>query len=158
MNKSACQDSPFGVLGKVSPEFTRETETARVGRENGVQKMKPLIEGTHFGSITIGGKLYEHDIVIGVNGKVRKRKKKLSKAIYGTSHKVSLEEAEHIFEDGAKRLIIGTGQEGNVVLSEEAAGYFRRQGCLVRLLPTPDAIMAWNAEKGAVIGMFHVTC
>lgn len=120
--------------------------------------MKPSIDGTEFGSITISGDLYEHDVVIRLSGKVKKRKKKLSKAKYGTSHKVSLEEAEHIFEAGAKRLILGSGQDGNVELSDEAAEYFRKKGCSVRLLPTPEAITAWNAANGAVIGMFHVTC
>jgi hypothetical protein len=120
--------------------------------------MKPSIGGTEFGSITISGELYEHDVVIRLSGKVKKRKKKLSKAKYGTSHKVSLEEAEHVFEVGAKRLILGSGQSGSVELSDEAAEYFRKNGCSVQLLPTPQAITAWNAAKGAVIGMFHVTC
>jgi len=120
--------------------------------------MRPSIEGTEFGSITISGERYEHDVVIRLSGKVKKRKKKLSKAKYGTSHKVSLEEAEHIFEAGAKQLILGSGQGGNVKLSEAAAEYFRKNGCSVELLPTPQAITAWNAAKGAVIGMFHVTC
>ena len=120
--------------------------------------MRPSIDRTEFGSITISGELYEHDIVVRLSGKVKKRKKKLSKAKYGTSHTVSLEEAEHIFEAGAKQLILGSGQDGNVELSEEAEEYFRKKGCSVELLPTPQAITAWNAAKGAVIGMFHVTC
>jgi hypothetical protein len=122
------------------------------------QALKPSIDGTEFGSITISGDLYAYDVVIHLNGNVKKRKKKLSKAKYGTSHKVSLEEAEHIFEAGAKQLILGSGQGGNVELSDEAAEYLRKKGCLVQLLPTPQAIAAWNAAKGAVIGMFHVTC
>ena len=96
--------------------------------------------------------------MIRLNGKVKKRKKKLSKAKYGTSHKVSLEEAEHVFEAGAKRLILGSGQSGSVELSDEAAEYFRKNGCSVQLLPTPQAITAWNTARGSVIGMFHVTC
>jgi len=120
--------------------------------------MRPFIDGTEFGSITISGELYEHDVVIRLSGEVKKRKKKLSKAKYGTSHKISLEEAEHIFEAGAKQLILGSGQSGSVELSGEAAEYFRKSGCSVQLLPTPQAIPVWNAAKGAVIGMFHVTC
>ena len=120
--------------------------------------MRPSIDGTEFGSITISGERYEHDVLIRLHGKVRKRKKKLSKVKYGTSHKVSLEEAEHMFEAGAKRLILGSGQSGSVELSGEAAEYFRKNGCSVQLLPTPQAITVWNAAKGAVIGMFHVTC
>jgi hypothetical protein len=26
------------------------------------------------------------------------------------------------------------------------------------LLPTPEVIATWNAAKGKVIGLFHVTC
>jgi hypothetical protein len=120
--------------------------------------MKPEINGTSFGSITIDGESYDHDVIIRLDGKVKKRKKKLSKSVYGTSHKVSLEEAEHIFENGAKLLIVGTGQSGCVELSDEAAGFFQRNGCSVKLLPTPEAVTAWNDADGVVIGMFHVTC
>ena len=47
------------------------------------------IEGTKFGSITIDRKTYEHDVVIRLSGEVIKRKKKLSKKYYGTSHVLS---------------------------------------------------------------------
>jgi hypothetical protein len=120
--------------------------------------MKPAISGTGFGYITIGGSKIDHDIIIRMSGEVKKRKKKLSKAVYGTSHTVSREEAKHIYEDGAKRLIIGSGQEGMVKLSEEARGYFRDKKCKVSLEPTPEAIASWNEAEGAVIGLFHVTC
>ena len=120
--------------------------------------MKPKIDGTRFGSITIEGEKIEHDVVIRLNGDVEKRKKKLSKALYGTSHVISLDEAKHVYEDGAERLIVGTGQNGLVTLSEEATDYFRRKACRVDLLPTPEALKAWNEAKGAVIGLFHVTC
>ncbi len=120
--------------------------------------MKPIIDGTKFGSITIEGKKIEHDIVIRLNGDVEKRKKKLSKALYSTSHIISLDEAKHVYEDGAERLIIGAGQSGLVTLSPEAKAYFKRQACRVELLPTPKALQVWNKAKGAVIGLFHVTC
>jgi hypothetical protein len=120
--------------------------------------MRPAIDGTAFGNITIAGEVYEHDVVIRLSGDVKKRKKKLSKAKYGASHTVSREEAEHIFDAGATRLVLGSGQHGSVELSEDAAEYFRQKGCSVQRLPTPQAITAWNAAKGAVIGMFHVTC
>jgi hypothetical protein len=44
------------------------------------------IEGTTFGTITIDGRTYEHDVIIRLSGEVVKRKKKLSKKYYGTSH------------------------------------------------------------------------
>jgi len=120
--------------------------------------MKPRIDKTKFGSITIDGTKFRRDVLIRLGGKVKKRKKQLSKAVYGTSHVLSLEEAEHVYQEGAERLIVGAGQSGLVHLSEEAADYFRRKACRVELLPTRQAIEAWNQAEGAVIGLFHITC
>ena len=120
--------------------------------------MRPVIGGTAFGSITIDGVDFGHDVLIRLDGRVERRKKKLSKAIYGTSHTISLDEARHVYEEGAERLIVGAGQGGLVELSDEAAGFFERKGCRVELLPTPEAIRLWNEAQGAVIGLFHVTC
>ena len=120
--------------------------------------MKPKIEGTRFGSITIAGAKLEHDVIIRLDGRVKKRKKKLSKAVYGTSHIISLDEAKHVYQPGADRLIIGSGQSGRVKLSTEAADFFEQKNCRVKLLPTPKAIQSWNEVKGAVIGLFHITC
>ena len=120
--------------------------------------MKPRIDSTEFGSITIDGCVIEHDVIVRLSSKVKKRKKKLSKRVYGTSHTISLDEAKHVYEKGAERLIVGSGQQGMVALSDEAADYFERKGCAVELAPTPVAIRRWNTSKGAVIGLFHVTC
>ena len=122
--------------------------------------MKPRIEATRFGSITLGGVVYEHDVVVRPDATVRRRKKKLSKAVYGTSHTISLAEAKYVYEQGerAERLIIGGGQYGRVELSPEAAAYLARKRCDVVLLPTPEVIATWNEAKGKVIGLFHVTC
>ena len=120
--------------------------------------MKPRIDRTMFGWVTIEGETFERDVIIRLSGKVKKRKKKLSKAVYGTSHTISLDEARHVYQKGAERLIIGAGQYGLVELSDEAAGYFQDRGCEVDLLPMKKAIKAWNQAEGAVIGLFHVTC
>ena len=120
--------------------------------------MKPQIDETTFGSITVDGETFDHDIVIRLSGKVKKRKKKLSKERYGTSHTVSVEETEHIYDEGAERVIIGTGQHGVLKLSDEAEAFFRDHGCSIQALPTPDAVKAWNEAEGKVIAMFHVTC
>jgi hypothetical protein len=121
--------------------------------------MKPKIERTSFGSITIAGETFEHDVVICLDGEVRKRKKKLSKRIYGSSHIISLEEAKNVYEKGSKLLIIGTGQYDQVSLSNEAESYFKKKKCRVKLLATPEAVDIWNKnEKKMTIGLFHLTC
>ena len=56
--------------------------------------MKPRIDATEFGSITVEGAVFDHDVVISPDGDVSKRKKKLSKAVYVTSHTISLQEAK----------------------------------------------------------------
>ena len=120
--------------------------------------MKPSIQETSFGSIKIDNTLYEHDVVIRLNGEIKKRKKKLSKAIYGSSHTVSLDEAKHIYDKGAKNVVIGSGQYGALGLSNEAKEYFKKKKCVVELLPTPEALKVWNESKNGTIGMFHLTC
>lgn len=120
--------------------------------------MKPKIDKTKFGSITIEGEKYENDVLIRLNGKVKKRKKKLSKEIFGTSHIISLAEAEYVYEDGAENIIIGTGQSGMVKLSDEAAEFFQKKECRPVLFPTPEAIHVWNETKSPAIGLFHITC
>ena len=82
--------------------------------------MKPKIEATSFGSITIDGQKIRNDVILRLDGSVKKRKKKLSKRVYGTSHTISLDEAKHVYEEGAELLIIGTGRFDSVRLSEEA--------------------------------------
>jgi hypothetical protein len=75
-----------------------------------------------------------------------------------------LDEAKHVYEEGAERLIIGTGQFDLVRLSEEAQAYLEKHNCRTELAATPDAIGIWNKAQGVegdlprVIGLFHVTC
>jgi hypothetical protein len=116
------------------------------------------IDRTEFGSITIDGKTYDHDVIIHLSGRVEKRHKALSKAEYGTSHIISKAEAKSVFEDGCDVLIIGTGQQGNVRLSPEAEAYFHKKDCHVMLLPTPEAVSSFNRSRDRKIGLMHVTC
>jgi hypothetical protein len=116
------------------------------------------IQETTFGSIIIGDKTYQHDVVIEPGGAVRKRKKKLSKRVYGTSHKVSLQEMQDVCAQGARLLIVGTGQYDQLRLSKKAQAYLDEQDCEAVLLATPEALERWNEAEGQAIGLFHITC
>ncbi len=116
------------------------------------------IDDTQFGSITIDGKTYHHDVVIRMSNDIVKRKKKLSKRVYGTSHTISEDEARFVFENGCMELILGTGQHGMVSLSQEAAAFLDSKGCRVIAEATPDAIRTFNASDRPKVGLFHVTC
>ena len=120
--------------------------------------MKPIINATEFGYITVQGKKYDFDIIIFPSGQVIKRKKKLSKRAEGTSHIVSIEEVEDLYVKGVRLIIIGSGQYGVLKLSERAGEFFKQKGCEVKILSTPDAIKTWNIEKAECIGLFHTTC
>jgi hypothetical protein len=122
--------------------------------------MQPHIDATEFGSITVEGTVFDHDLVISPDGEVSKRKKKLSKAVYGTSHTISLREAKYVYGQaaGAERLIVGAGQYGRVQLSRKATDFLARKACEITLLPTPQVIGVWNQIESRAVGVFHVTC
>src|SRR6202048_3276853 len=116
------------------------------------------LERATFGTITIDGKTYEHEVIIRLSGEVARGKKKLSKKYYGTSHVLSKGEAKFVFENGCEQLILGSGQMGNVHLSPEAEAYFAKKGCTVLLQTTPQWINRFNNSHAKKIGLFHVTC
>jgi len=120
--------------------------------------MTPTITTTTFGSITIEGQEYPHDVLIRLDGSVRKRKKKLSKEVFGTSHIISRAEAKYFYEKGAEMAIIGTGQNDQVRLSKEAKNYLEKKEVQLTMASTPEAIQLWNKLTGKAIGLFHVTC
>ncbi|MBN2329419.1 MAG: hypothetical protein JXR73_19920 [Candidatus Omnitrophica bacterium] len=117
-----------------------------------------MIESVRFGQITIDGKTYDHDVIIDMEGNVEKRKKKLSKKIYGTSHVVSVDEVKYFLNENAESLIIGAGQQGILTLSPEAREYLQNLKIRVQIAPTPQAILLFNEAKEKKIGLFHVTC
>jgi len=119
---------------------------------------RPHCDATGFGWSEIDGLRYEHDVLIRLDGRIKRRKKRLSKQVYGTSHTLSLDEAKHVYEKGARVLVVGSGQDDNVRLSPEAEEYFERHRCEVRLQATPAALEVWNEADADAIGLFHVTC
>jgi hypothetical protein len=122
-----------------------------------VEKTMP-IDATEFGAIIVDGKTYERDVIIRLSGKVEKRRKRLSKAQYGTSHVISKAEAKFVLEKGCDLLVVGAGQDGNVRLSPEASAYFAKKDCRVVLQRTPDAILTFNRSRDRKIALMHVTC
>lgn len=102
--------------------------------------MKSSIDQTIVGLITIDRRVFTHDIMIRLSGQMSKRKKQLSTVAYGMPHVMSMAEAQHVYERGTHRLIVGTGQQGsrgNIMLSTEETDYSKRKQCHVQPLPTP---------------------
>jgi hypothetical protein len=120
--------------------------------------METKINETSFGTIIVDNNLFDFDVVISLNGTVRKRKNKLSKAIYGTSHMVSEAEISEIYHPDADMILIGSGQYGRLELSDKAISFLENHHCAFDVLVTPEAMNYWNTHDGKIIGMFHITC
>jgi len=118
------------------------------------------IERTTFGTITIDGTTYDHDVIVRLSGQIVKRKKKLSKKYYGTSHIVSKDEAKFVLEKGCEQLIVGSGQEGNVHLSPEAEAYLAKKGCgRVTADPRGDpAVQSIECKEGRAFSCDLLKC
>jgi hypothetical protein len=91
-----------------------------------------------FGSLTIDGIIYDHDVIID-RGKIRKRKKKPSKKFreqFGHTP-LSVEEA---IPWKCRNLVIGTGRYGSLPVMDEVRREARRRGIALLILPTEEAI------------------
>jgi glucokinase len=118
----------------------------------------PQIRRVTFGEITVGRKSHNHDIYISVQGKVRKRQKSLAKQLYGNAHIVGPNELDIVCRGGPEVLIVGTGKEGRVELTEEACRYLNQRSIRLQMLPTSEAVGAYNRCEARKAALIHVTC
>ena len=94
--------------------------------------MRPHLDGTGFGWIEIEGVRHGNDVLIRLDGTVEKRKKKLSKQIYGTSHTISLGSIRQGAPlGGGRRVLPGIGGGGAV--AGDSGGNRRLERCGRRL-------------------------
>ena len=110
----------------------------------------------HFGRIEIDGVTYERDVVID-RGRIRKRKKKLSKRFrqqFGHTP-VSVEEE---IPWKCQRLVVGTGRYGSLPVMEEVKLEARRRKVDLLILPTDEAIKTLANQPKGTNAILHVTC
>jgi hypothetical protein len=110
----------------------------------------------HFGSVTIDGVTYNHDVVID-RGRVIKRKKKPSKRFreeFGHTP-VSTEEK---LPWKCQRLIIGTGNYGSLPVMDEVKREARRRKIKLLIVPTNDAMLEVAKDPKETNALLHVTC
>ena len=110
-----------------------------------------------FGSIEVEGQRYDHDVVID-RGEVRKRHKGPSKALRAEYGHTPLSAAEAI-PWGGKRLVIGTGHDGQLPVARDVFEEAERRGVKVLELPTTEACkLLADVEAKYVRAILHVTC
>jgi len=123
-----------------------------------VQQTYPEITRPRFGEITVGKKTYAHDVVITVDGKVKKRKKALAKELYGSSHTIGPKELEKVCRGGPAVLFVGTGHSGLAELNEDARRYLALRSIECQALPTPETAEAYTRCGERKAALIHVTC
>ena len=109
------------------------------------------INSSRFGSITIDGVPYNHDVYILPSGKVEERK-------YG--HTFTKEQAEHALKENPDTVVIGKGTFGLASLNHEAKALLEEKGIEIAELNTPDIVDKFNklSETKKVAAIIHVTC
>jgi hypothetical protein len=111
-----------------------------------------------FAKVKLFGHKYEEDIIVHVNGKVTKRKKKKSKMLkplYGHTP-LSENELEFLSEEKPKVVYIGTGYESALPITEEAKNILNKYETIA--LPTPQIIEKLENERRPAVAIIHVTC
>lgn len=110
------------------------------------------IDSTSFGSITVGGKRYAHDVWIFADGSIRRRDR---------DHEFTLDELDILLDGRPEVVIVGTGQSGCVEIDEDAAREAGRRGIKIISDVTPNALKQYNEAvkaKRKAAGAFHTTC
>jgi len=137
--RSAVGRSPFKKQFAKTPEY-------------------PKVEPPAFGRITIGKDTYEQDVYIRATGKVKKRKKSLAKERYGSSHTIGVEEIEKVCRGAPELVIVGTGMSGGAELHESARRFLEQRAIEYQVLPTPEAVEAYNQSPRRRAMLVHLTC
>ncbi len=111
-----------------------------------------MIDHYEFGSITIDGKKYDHDVII-FKGEIRSWWRE-------TSHNVSIKDIENLAEEKPKTIIFGTGASGVMKISSEAENYLKQNGIKVLKFHTSDAARKFNelSANPSVAAAIHLTC
>jgi hypothetical protein len=109
-----------------------------------------------FGCIRIDGTTYEHDVVI-EGGRIRKRKKRPSKAFRSSFGHTPLSIAEDI-PWACRRLVVGTGANGAMPVMEDIKREAQARHVELIVFPTAKAIEELAKGSKDMNAILHVTC
>lgn len=120
-----------------------------------------MIEEYKFGSITIEGETYNHDVEVRWTGEVLEWWRK-------EGHIIDFDDIKRALEKNPEIIIIGTGESGVAKVTERLKKELESKGIKLIIDQTEQATKTFNVinEKSAeeegkqrkVIGLFHLTC
>lgn len=126
--------------------------------KNAVRPKYSPIGDASFGEIAVGKKTHANDIIIRVDGKVKKRKKDAVKERHGTSHVVDAKELSRVCRGGPEIVFVGTGHQGQMALSEEAELFLSQRRIRLHVASTSELAEAYNGCSDRKAALIHVTC
>ena len=125
------------------------------------------LDGTQFGSITVSGSQFHHDLVFVVAGstiEVNQRDKSRSQRIHG-HRELAQVELEELLACQPEVLILGMGQYGSLPMAESTKDYLMQQVKKQQILliqgDTPEILERANQQlklHKRCCGLLHVTC
>jgi len=111
-----------------------------------------VISHYEFGSITIDGKRYDHDVII-FKGEVRSWWRK-------AGHDVAVADIESLVKEGVRTIVFGTGASGVMKVDRETESYLKHHGISIFMMKTGDAVGKFNqisADPNTAAAL-HLTC
>ncbi len=118
-------------------------------------KTPARIDGYAFGRMNIAGRQYTSDLIIHADGRIQDGWWRAE------GHRLVPGDITAILDDAPARLVIGTGANGLMIVSEGVLASCQKRGIEVEACRTADAVTRYNlaTEKGAVVAAcFHLTC
>ena len=131
-----------------------------------------MIEHYRFGSITIDGKIYNDNVEVRWTPKESKHPTGQAGEVlpfqFQQRHTFNIETIKGAVEQNPEIIIIGTGESGLAMVTEEAKDFIREKGIELIIDKTEEAVKTFNVineesieeegEQKKVIGLFHLTC
>lgn len=117
--------------------------------------MKPNIDSSKKGKISILNETINYDFYINFNGEIVNRAVALSEEEDFSLKTISLFEAGQLYDPNINEMIIGCDADDKLVLSNEATDFFEEKRCKIKLLPIKEAVVYWNRYEGRAVGLFH---
>jgi hypothetical protein len=110
-----------------------------------------------FGIVEIDGRRFERDIMV-VRGRVERRHKRASRPLRDRYGHTPLSLAEPIPWE-CRRLIVGTGDEGALPITDDVVEEAARRGVELVAVPTAEACrLLSHADPDDTAAILHVTC
>lgn len=116
------------------------------------------IDELTFGSIVIEGRKYRRDVLIFVDGTVKKRRGGF--LMFG-SREIKERELEELSHGRAEVIIVGTGTDGAAHVVAQAESWAKADNVSLLVQPSYDAIVKLNEpteQKKKIAGLIHMTC